>query len=142
MDIVKDISVVVGTILSLITLATIFIKPIRKWIVSFIVSASANPEQDAERKKLVDDVVALADLMTSMQSTLHLLVEKNDKMSNGVMNGLRSIILERCDRAIDTGSLRSIDRMLLMDLYKSYHDLGGDTYCTDRYNQAMQLPEI
>ena len=38
-------------------------------------------------------------------------------------------------------SITSIQKLNLIDLYKEYHNLGGDTYCTDRYKLALHLPE-
>jgi hypothetical protein len=66
--------------------------------------------------------------------------ERLDEIAEGTQASLRNNILQLVDSCLARGYISTIDKINLKDMYSAYHNLGGDTYATERCNLALQLP--
>lgn len=60
----------------------------------------------------------------------------------GSQANARNNILNLVDKCLAKDCITSIEKMNLKDMYTAYHELGGDTYCTARYELALELREV
>ena len=74
MDIIKNISVVIGAILQIITISTIFIKPIRKILATWIVKVSKSNELSEKLGQIDDDIFLIQNQIASLNERVE--VEK------------------------------------------------------------------
>lgn len=133
-EIIKTISVCFGCATAILTVLTAIVTPLRRKIIGWV--RNTNNTNDTIEK--------LNKIQEMLESHIALDTEKWDmsvKLAEAVKAGLRNSILELCDKCLAKGSITSIQKLNLIDLYKEYHNLGGDTYCTDRYKLALHLPE-
>lgn len=133
-EIIKIIGFCIGYILSAITLVTLICKPIR---VRFIKWVRNQNETDETQDRLIK-------IEQMLQSHIEADVDKQEvltRLSEATKASLRNDILHLCDICLERGSITSVEKLNLIDMYKEYHNLGGNTYCTDRYELAKGLPE-
>lgn len=133
-EIIKFIGSCVGYIISTITLITIIIKPLRKKFIRWIKQTG-----DVEATKL-----ELSEIKDMLQTHLDADKEKQEvlkRLAEAEKASLRNSILHLCDVCLKRESITSIEKLNLIDMYTEYHNLGGDTYCTDRYELALNLQE-
>lgn len=131
---IKVVGSSLGYILSAITLSTMIIKPIRNKFIHWIKRMGDVDTTKSELTEIKNMLQAHIDADVEKQKTLKRLAEA-EKAS------LRNSILHLCDLCLKRGSITSIEKLNLIDMYTEYHNLGGDTYCTDRYELTLELPE-
>lgn len=133
-EIIKFIGSCVGYIISTITLITIIIKPLREKFIRWIKQTG-----DVEATKL-----ELSEIKDMLQTHLDADKEKQEvlkRLAEAEKASLRNSILHLCDVCLKRESITSIEKLNIIDMYTEYHNLGGDTYCTDRYELALNLQE-
>lgn len=133
-EIIKTISMCFGCITAILTVVTAIVTPLRRKLIGWIRNTS-NTNGTADK---------LAKIEEMLESHISVDKEKWDLLVNlreASKASLRNSILCLCDNCFDKGSITSIEKLNLIDMYKEYHNLGGDTYCTDRYELALHLPE-
>lgn len=134
LDIIKIVGSCAGAILSFIALITLFFKPIRIGLISWV--RKQNKTDDVQKQ--------LIEIQAMLQEHINEDKEKQDmlfRLMEANKASLRNSILHLCDMCFKKESITSIEKLNLIDMYKEYHNLGGDTYCTQRYEVALELPE-
>lgn len=127
METIQFIGACVGYSVSAITLLSLLISPIRVKIIE-VVKGINHTDSTIESLKRIEERL-------DIQET------KLDKIAQGSQASLRNNILQLVDRCLAKGSITSIEKLNLIDMYSAYHDLGGDTYATARYKIALKLEE-
>ncbi len=133
-EIIKIIGSCIGYVISAITLITIIIKPLRKKFIEWVKQTGDVNATKSELFEIKNMLQAHLDTDKDKQELLKRLAEA-EKAS------LRNSILHLCDACLKKESITSIEKLNLIDMYKEYHNLGGDTYCTDRYELTLSLQE-
>lgn len=131
METIQFVGACIGYTVSAITLitliVTLIVKPIRSKLIGWI--------------KGVNSTDTTAETLQKIETRLKKLEDKIDKIGQGSQANLRNDILQLVDVCIAKGFITSLEKRNLKDMYKAYHDLGGDTYATVRYELALGLPE-
>lgn len=70
MDVVKNISVVIGAVLQVITISTIFIKPIRKILATWIIRVSKTNEVTDKLSQIDKDIFIIQEKIASLDKGL------------------------------------------------------------------------
>lgn len=143
MEVIKNISSIIGMISGVIGLIVLIFKPVRSWFINLIMRttkcASDGLKTDVESIKKdvgeLKDMIADVGSMTSDNKSQLILV------SVGVKDVLRNSILELCKRCLDRGYIEPLEKMRLMDMYEGYSGLGGNSYCKNEYEATLSLPE-
>lgn len=133
-EIIKTISVCFGCITAVLTVLTAVITPLRRKIIGWVRNTSCTNDTTEKLNKIEE----------MLESHIAVDTEKWDlliSLREASKASLRNSILNLCDVCLTKGSITSIEKLNLIDMYKEYHNLGGDTYCTDRYELTLHLPE-
>lgn len=126
METIQFIGACIGYTVSAVTLISIIIKPIRTKIINHI--------------KGINQTDSTIEALRHIDERLDKVEDRLDKIAEGTQASLRNNILQLVDLCLARGSITTVDRMNLKDMYSAYHNLGGDTYATERCNLALQLP--
>lgn len=126
METVQFIGACIGYTVSAITLLTLIIKPIRTKLIGWMKGINETDET-AESIHRIEE-------MQNQQSALLA------QIAEGTQASLRNNILQLVDTCLAREYITTVDRMNLKDMYAAYHNLGGDTYATERCNLALDLP--
>lgn len=127
METIQFIGACIGWTVSAFTLLSLIIKPIRVRII--------------DRIKGINQTDATIESLIRIEERLDKQEEKLDLIALGTQASLRNNILQLVDRCLAKGSITAIEKLNLIDMYTAYHNLGGDTYATARYELALELPE-
>lgn len=127
METIQFIGACIGWTVSAFTLLSLIIKPIRVRII--------------DRIKGINQTDATIESLIRIEERLDKQEEKLDLIAMGTQASLRNNILQLVDRCLAKGSITAIEKLNLIDMYTAYHNLGGDTYATARYELALELPE-
>lgn len=123
---IQFIGACIGYTVSALTLISLIIKPIRTKIVN--------------RIKGINQTDSTIEALKHIAVRLDKVEERLDEIAEGTQASLRNNILQLVDSCLARGYISTIDKMNLKDMYSAYHNLGGDTYATERCNLALQLP--
>ena len=126
METIQFIGACIGYTVSAVTLISIIIKPIRTKIINHI--------------KGINQTDSTIEALRRIDERLDKVEDRLDKIAEGTQASLRNNILQLVDLCLARGCITTVDRMNLKDMYSAYHNLGGDTYATERCNLALQLP--
>ena len=126
METIQFIGACIGYTVSAVTLISLIIKPIRTKIINHIKGINQT-DSTIEALKRIDD-------------RLDKVEDRLEKIAEGTQASLRNNILQLVDSCLERGYITTGDRMNLKDMYNAYHNLGGDTYATERRNLALLLP--
>lgn len=66
--------------------------------------------------------------------------KKNDAIAEGVQSLLRESIVTNYNRYSDKGFCPIYAKESLKNVYKSYHDLGGNDVATGLYKELLEMP--
>lgn len=126
MEIVQFIGACIGYTVSGLTLISLIVRPIRIKIINKI--------------KGINQTDSTIEALKRIDERLDKVEDRLDKIAEGTQASLRNNILQLVDICLSRGYITTVDRMNLKDMYSAYHNLGGDTYATERCNLALQLP--
>lgn len=126
MEIVQFIGACIGYTVSGLTLISLIVRPIRIKIINKI--------------KGINQTDSTIEALKRIDERLDKVEDRLDKIAEGTQASLRNNILQLVDICLLRGYITTVDRMNLKDMYSAYHNLGGDTYATERCNLALQLP--
>lgn len=126
METIQFIGACIGYTVSAITLMSLIIKPIRTKIIN--------------RIKGINQTDSTIEALMRIDERLGKVEDRLEKIAEGTQASLRNNILQLVDSCLARGYITTVDRMNLKDMYNAYHNLGGDTYATERCNLALQLP--
>lgn len=126
METIQFIGACIGYTVSAITLMSLIIKPIRTKIIN--------------RIKGINQTDSTIEALMRIDERLDKVEDRLEKIAEGTQASLRNNILQLVDSCLARGYITTVDRMNLKDMYNAYHNLGGDTYATERCNLALQLP--
>jgi hypothetical protein len=144
---IKNLSAVVGAILSCITLATLLIKPLRVTLVRWVERVSGSTETEKQLKAIMTEVQALqANLAQEQQVSkettnqiLHDLQDLKDANTSMLGNMIKQMYLSHQD----TKRISEREFDVLTKLYRSYHNvLNGNGVIEHIYNEIETEWEI
>lgn len=127
MEMIQFVGACIGYTVSAITLITLIVKPIRTKLIGWI--------------KGVNETDSTSESLYRIEERLKEQEDKLDKIAQGSQASLRNNILQLVDKCLEKESITAIEKLNLIDMYTAYHDLGGDTYATARYELALELEE-
>ena len=128
MEMVKNIAAVVGCVLSCISLLALVCKPIRAWVVGFIVHQSGKSETD---RKLYEMQKNLDDLKKMMEVHLAEDAKKREAAQNdrdALLCLLRNSITSIYYRYLPEKAIPAHQNKNVIMLYDAYDHEGGNTY--------------
>lgn len=138
-EITKNISVVLGTIISLITLTTLIVKPIRQKFINFIRKSTNDDEQNNLIKSQGEAIEKENENIIEIKNQLDKIVETisalNEKVFNNEKDRLRGEIFNcgnRCRRGIP---LSREEFRYIQSVYEKYSvELHCNSIGTEEYN--------
>lgn len=101
--VIKDITTVVGCLISCITLTTLFIKPIRKWVIDRVVKVTHTEEINNQNKIISQHTEQISGLRSSIDQVVQILNEVKSDIHDNEKNRLRNELFNygnRCRRGI------------------------------------------
>lgn len=131
MDIIRDIGAIIGVILSVIALLTMFFKPVRKRIVNSIRKASRTDET-TER---------LDELRAMMQQVMASGEERRqaiEQFRESQLSLLRDSITRLYFKYLPDKQVPSYERKDMTELFSSYEKMGGNSYVKTIYEEFME----
>lgn len=127
METVQFIGACIGYTVSALTLLSLLIKPIRIKIIDRIKGIN-------QTDSTIESLKRIEERLDSQEAQL-------EKIAQGSQASLRNNILQLVDMCLAKGYITAIEKLNLIDMYNAYHNLGGDTYATARYELALELEE-
>jgi len=127
METVQFIGACIGYTVSALTLLSLLIKPIRIKIIDRIKGIN-------QTDSTIESLKRIEERLDSQEAQL-------EKIAQGSQASLRNNILQLVDMCLAKGYITAIEKLNLIDMYNAYHNLGGDTYVTARYELALELEE-
>lgn len=140
-EIIKIVGCIIGYLLSAITLITMVVRPIRKKFIKWLKAVGGTDIIEENMIGIKTDFDELKQMLQTHIATDEIKTSMLQRLAEAEKASLRNSILHLCDMCLRKESITSIEKLNLIDMYKEYHNLGGDTYCTDRYEMALDLPE-
>lgn len=140
-EIIKLIGAMIGYILSAITLTTMIVKPIRKRFINWLKNICGMGVIESNLTEIKSE---FSEIKAMLQTHIEADTDKSQmlkRLAEAEKAALRNSILQLCDICLRRESITSVEKLNLIDMYGEYHNLGGDTYCTDRYEITLDLPE-
>ena len=130
----------VGAVLSIITLLTLIIKPLRSKFAKWV-TKTANTDEFTEK---FDDINEKIDKLTELvEKTIQQneqLQEEIDKQSKALQASLRNSILNLYYKSTEKGSLTMFEKQNLTMLYDNYKNLKGNSFISDCVEELKNLP--
>ena len=122
MDVVKNISVVIGAVLQVITISTIFIKPIRKIFATWIIRVSKTNEVTDKLSQIDKDIFAIQEKIASLDKGL-------DVERKAMQAAIRDRILNIYYKYLPIKEMPAYARQNLTLLKEIYiKDMGGNSF--------------
>lgn len=127
METIQFIGACIGYTVSGLTLISLIVRPIRIKIINKI--------------KGINQTDSTIESLQRIERDLTIQKDKLDKIAIGSQASLRNSIIQLAEKCLARGYITTIEKLNIIDMYNAYHDLGGDTYVTDRYELVLELPE-
>lgn len=132
----------IGYTVSAFTLISLIVKPIRTRLIPHLIDWIKGVNKTDENSEMLARIEARLDKQErNFNERLDKQEDKLDKIAQGSQASLRNNILQLVDKCLAKESITAIEKLNLIDMYNAYHDLGGDTYATARYELALELEE-
>lgn len=132
-NVIKEISVVVGCALSSITLITLAIKPFREKFLEWA-------ELKSNTCELEDKIDRISDLLKSHIEHDDVKMNLFEMQSNATLCILRDRITTMYYTYMAIGCIPDHARENLVKLYGSYHAMHGNSYVDIIYEEMLELP--
>lgn len=123
MDKITTIGSYAGAVITLITLVTLIVKPIRQKFISWITENSHTDE-------LMQKIDALTEKVDKSIEQNNIMKEELDKQSNAQISTMRNTILHIFFQYKDSDSIPAVQYQSAEDMYAAYHELGGNGTAT------------
>lgn len=138
MERIQFVGACIGYTVSALTLISLIVKPIRTRLIGWIKGVN-NTDENGEALARIE--ARLDQQERNFNERLDKQEDKLDKIAQGSQASLRNNILQLVDKCLAKENITAIEKLNLIDMYNAYHDLGGDTYATARYEMALELEE-
>lgn len=138
METIQFVGACIGYTVSAFTLVSLIVKPIRTRLIGWIKGIN-NTDENGEMLARIE--ARLDKQERNFNERLDKQEDKLDKIAVGSQASLRNNILQLVDKCLAKGSITTIEKLNLIDMYSAYHNLGGDKYATARYKLALELEE-
>jgi len=138
METIQFVGACIGYTVSAFTLVSLIVKPIRTRLIGWIKGIN-NTDENGEMLARIE--ARLDKQERNFNERLDKQEDKLDKIAVGSQASLRNNILHLVDKCLAKGSITTIEKLNLIDMYSAYHNLGGDKYATARYKLALELEE-
>lgn len=139
MDVVKNISVVIGAVLQVITISTIFIKPIRKIFGTWIIRVSKTNEVTDKLAQIDKDIFAIQEKIASLDKGLN--VERK-----AMQAAIRDRILNIYYKYLPIKEMPAYARQNLTLLKEIYiNDMNGNSFVKEVCEEMARwetLPDV
>lgn len=132
-DTVKDIAAVVGCILSLITLITLIVKPLREKFINWIKGKANTCELEGK----IDNLAEMLKTHIENDEAKLLAAEMQNEATLCI---LRDRITTMYYKYTVAESIPTYAREDLTKLYKIYHAMHGNSYIDIIYEEMLELP--
>ena len=147
-------TIISGTLVAIIgCLIRYYSKKIEKYKKEAEAKEAERRENENRRRKQIDDIIEHYGEILEWQKRMD---EKFDKIKtdmekytsriNKVIDGglalLRDRILQSCRNFIEKGSTSYVARENITEMYKAYHNYGGNGVVTRYYEEFMKLPVL
>ena len=132
-NVIKDISVVIGCAMSSLTLITLVIKPFREKFIEWAKLKSNTYE-------LEEKIDRISDLLQSHIENDEVKMRMVEMYSEATLCMLRDRITAIYYKYTKIGSIPDHERENLVRLYNSYHAMHGNSYVDIIYEEMLELP--
>lgn len=140
-EVVKLTGSIAGAITATFACVTLFVKPIRAWVIKKIQGASHSSELE---KVMKDNQAALAELkklleehITSDEKWKKEVSENFKEQTETDIVQLRNTINHIYDKNYEVKSLTMRDKESLIDLFDRYKAIGGNHNVEQKYNEML-----
>lgn len=140
LEIVKIVGSIAAALMSLITLLSCLIKPIREMFKSWIRRVAASGDDRISKDIIVDIKELLEEQKNNTGQMLSEIERVNEDISilkSSTRSTIKNMISDIYGRGRKTQTLSANDRESLTHLYDAYHALGGNHYTTIIYEEMM-----
>ena len=137
----KIVGSVTATCMSLITLLSCMVKPIREMLKAWIRRVAASGDDRISKDVIVDIKELLEEQKNNTGQMLSEIGRVNEDISilkSSTRSTIKNMISDIYSRGRKTQTLSSNDRESLTHLYDAYHALGGNHYTTIIYEEMMR----
>lgn len=147
LTILQNIAVVCGAFITIITLVSILVKPIRDMIIERITNQVSTQYEEADRKEFCDLIVEATELnKASIEATrdeINLIIEMQKEQQIVLKQMLANTISHIYHKYINEDGIPEIEKKNLIALYGGYHDLlSGNSYVTQCYEELIRKKVI
>ena len=139
-ELIKTIGGVAGSIISVITLATLLFKPVRERLRKWV-RHSAISEEDRATLATISEIKDLLGQQGKQNEQILKELASVDSNVSVLKASTRSTIKRMIADMYNNGRVEKKinvnDREALVNLYEAYHELGGNNYTTIIYNEML-----
>ncbi len=140
-ELIKTIGGVAGSVISVITLATLLIKPVREKLRKWV-RQSAISEEDRAALATIAEIKELLHQQGKQNEQILSELASVDSSISILKSSTRSTIKRMIADMYNAGRVEKKinvnDREALVNLYEAYHELGGNNYTTIIYNEMLE----
>lgn len=147
LNIIEQVAVLSGSFITIITLLSILIKPIRKIIIERVTNQVRIKYEEEDRKEFCDLMVEATELnkasieLTRNEIQVIITIQKDQQLILTQM--LANTISRIYHRYIDEDGIPELEKKNLISLYSGYHDvLKGNSYVTRCYEELLNKKVI
>ena len=140
-ELIRTVGGVAGSIISVITLLTLIVKPMRDGFRRWIYQIAAQSDDHVSK----NDMLEIKDILNHQsEQNEKILCELEDTkhdmaiMKDGTKSTLKNMISGLYNAGRATKTISANDRESLVHLYETYHALGGNHYTTIIYNEMLE----
>ena len=91
-------------------------------------------------QKLNAPITNLNSQLTAINKEICEITASNNLLKEALLTIQRNLLLNDCKKYLEQNCATLEEKETIIKQYKSYHDLGGDTFITDMVNQVKDLP--
>lgn len=147
-------TIISGTLVAIIgCLVRYYSKKIEKYKKEAEAKEAERRENENRRRKQIDDIIEhygeilewqkrMDEKFEKIKTDMEKYTSRINKVIDGGLALLRDRILQSCRNFIEKGSTSYVARENITEMYKAYHNYGGNGVVTRYYEEFMKLPVL
>lgn len=147
-------TIISGTLVAIIgCLIRYYSKKIEKYKKEAEAKEAERRENENRRRKQIDDIIEhygeilewqkrMDEKFEKIKTDMEKYTSRINKVIDGGLALLRDRILQSCRNFIEKGSTSYVARENITEMYKAYHNYGGNGVVTRYYEEFMKLPVL
>ena len=133
MEIIQTIGGYAGSIVTIIGLIVMVVKPVRDLFVKWIAKAT---DQDKTSEQIAQNTEQLTKILESMDK----LTSQNEMQSEALISVIRNTIMHLYYQYTKLNEISAYERENIEKLFKAYQSLGGNSFVAGCVEEIRRLP--